>query len=101
MECFSLGQRRFVFVNLFSDISMKSKELYFQSWRKISLTILLLFRRKAAKVSWNSCAKRYKGLNISLRYFRYWIPKLARSSLPDFRFVCLHSNVRPTREPLS
>ena len=49
----------FVFEHLFPDISIKSTKLHFQSWRKISPTILLFFRKMTAEVSRNNCALIY------------------------------------------
>ena len=52
-----LGSLTNVFAHKFPDISIKSNKLHFQSWRKISPTTLLFFRKMTAKVSRNNCAK--------------------------------------------
>ena len=56
--CFSLvSECLHVFAYIFPHISIKSAKLHFQSWKKFSPTILLLFRKITTEISRNNCAK--------------------------------------------
>ena len=58
--CFNFCQSMFVLAHLSPDISIKSTQLHFQSWKKFSPAISIFFLKITAEVPRNNWAKRHK-----------------------------------------
>ena len=89
--CFNLRQWMFVFAHLFPDISIKSTNFYFQSWKKFSQTISLFFIKWLPRYQEITVLTALR-LKIPFIYFRHikvsWVKAFQISCL--FIFISMY-----------